>query len=403
MDVNFNEMQNSKLPDINYSKRLEEINKSLKEMGMEDEYLSNEEAVSIFDEMKKDSNGNVSADDFALALAQQYDSSIKDLDDLDKNYYYALTGIAFADGNGNSMSLEDLELFQKEIKKYQEQQTSENTSATRNDQDVLEGLPDYFKQRNKDTASNRIKVDNAGNYYVTVDAFNKNKSENIDCYSRLISNVYGYSYDSQEGQKLMEALTEANPDLANGMLIGQRINLVDANEVLNIAPKNEPQAKTYEDYSEQFNQEVDDNSLTTMLNDENLSRNEKIELLAKAKTNNPEIVEQYLKNDDSFYVNEFVDMVADTKYSVDDILSFRDKYNEIQGEDETLNVGSLYANFLRSYVSLFEKAAESKELNKLEEPTSLADHIKQSSHLDNDEKSELLKRITVATGYFVHL
>ena len=392
------------MPEINFNKRISQVNDYLKGKGMEAEYLSNEEAVSVFNEIA-DSNGDVNAQDFALALAQQYDSSIKDIDDLDKDYYYALTGIAFADGDGNSFSLEDLELFQKEVEKYTEEKQQENTSATRNDNGVLENAPEYFKQRSSTTASDRIKVDNNGTYYVVADAFNKNKSDNIDCYSRLITNVYGYSYDSEEGKKLMDALLKANPDLENGMQIGERINLVNAQEILNpesVQDKND-EPKTFEDYSSEFDSEIEDDALNTMLNDDNLSNEEKMELLTKAKTNNPEMVEKYLQNDDTFYVNAFIDMVANSEYSIDDIVSFSDNYNEIQGDNKSLNVGSLYADFLKSYVSLYEKAGESDEVDKLEKPTYIAKNIEQSSHLSEDEKTELLRRIALATGYMVHL
>lgn len=392
------------MPEIDFNKRISQVNDYLKGKGMEAEYLSNEEAVSVFNEIA-DSNGDVNAQDFALALAQQYDSSIKDIDDLDKDYYYALTGIAFADGDGNSFSLEDLELFQKEVEKYTEEKQQENTSATRNDNGVLENAPEYFKQRSSTTASDRIKVDNNGTYYVVADAFNKNKSDNIDCYSRLITNVYGYSYDSEEGKKLMDALLKANPDLENGMQVGERINLVNAQEILNpesVQDKND-EPKTFEDYSSEFDSEIKDDALNTMLNDDNLSNEEKMELLTKAKTNNPEMVEKYLQNDDTFYVNAFIDMVANSEYSIDDIVSFSDNYNEIQGDNKSLNVGSLYADFLKSYVSLYEKAGESDEVDKLEKPTYIAKNIEQSSHLSEDEKTELLRRIALATGYMVHL
>ena len=392
------------MPEIDFNKRISQVNDYLKGKGMEAEYLSNEEAVSVFNEIA-DSNGDVNAQDFALALAQQYDSSIKDIDDLDKDYYYALTGIAFADGDGNSFSLEDLELFQKEVEKYTEEKQQENTSATRNDNGVLENAPEYFKQRSSTTASDRIKVDNNGTYYVVADAFNKNKSDNIDCYSRLITNVYGYSYDSEEGKKLMDALLKANPDLENGIQVGERINLVNAQEILNpesVQDKND-EPKTFEDYSSEFDSEIKDDALNTMLNDDNLSNEEKMELLTKAKTNNPEMVEKYLQNDDTFYVNAFIDIVANDKYSIDDIVSFSDNYNEIQGENKSLNVGSLYADFLKSYVSLYEKAGESDEVDKLEKPTYIAKNIEQSSHLSEDEKTELLRRIALATGYMVHL
>ncbi len=392
------------MPEIDFNKRISQVNDYLKGKGMEAEYLSNEEAVSVFNEIA-DSNGDVNAQDFALALAQQYDSSIKDIDDLDKDYYYALTGIAFADGDGNSFSLEDLELFQKEVEKYTEEKQQENTSATRTDDGVLENAPEYFKQRSSTTASDRIKVDNNGTYYVVADAFNKNKSDNIDCYSRLITNVYGYSYDSEEGKKLMDALLKANPDLENGIQVGERINLVNAQEILNpesVQDKND-EPKTFEDYSSEFDSEIEDDALNTMLNDDNLSNEEKMELLTKAKTNNPEMVEKYLQNDDTFYVNAFIDMVANSEYSIDDIVSFSDNYNEIQGDNKSLNVGSLYADFLKSYVSLYEKAGESDEVDKLEKPTYIAKNIEQSSHLSEDEKTELLRRIALATGYMVHL
>lgn len=392
------------MPEIDFNKRISQVNDYLKGKGMEAEYLSNEEAVSVFNEIA-DSNGDVNAQDFALALAQQYDSSIKDIDDLDKDYYYALTGIAFADGDGNNFSLEDLELFQKEVEKYTEEKQQENTSATRTDDGVLENAPEYFKQRSSTTASDRIKVDNNGTYYVVADAFNKNKSDNIDCYSRLITNVYGYSYDSEEGKKLMDALLKANPDLENGMQVGERINLVNAQEILNpesVQDKND-EPKTFEDYSSEFDSEIEDDALNTMLNDDNLSNEEKMELLTKAKTNNPEMVEKYLQNDDTFYVNAFIDMVANSEYSIDDIVSFSDNYNEIQGDNKSLNVGSLYADFLKSYVSLYEKAGESDEVDKLEKPTYIAKNIEQSSHLSEDEKTELLRRIALATGYMVHL
>ena len=403
MNVDYN--PNSAIPEINFNQRISQVNDYLKEMGMESEYLSNEQAASVFNEIAKDSNGDVNAQDFALALAQQYDSSIKDIDDLDKDYYYALTGIAFADGDGNSFSLEDLELFQKEVEKYTEEKQQENTSATRNDNGVLENAPEYFKQRSSTTASDRIKVDNNGTYYVVADAFNKNKSDNIDCYSRLITNVYGYSYDSEKGKKLMDALLKANPDLENGMQVGERINLVNAQEILNpesVQDKND-EPKTFEDYSSEFDSEIEDDALNTMLNDDNLSNEEKMELLTKAKTNNPEMVEKYLQNDDTFYVNAFIDMVANSEYSIDDIVSFSDNYNEIQGDNKSLNVGSLYADFLKSYVSLYEKAKESDEVDKLEKPTYIAKNIEQSSHLSEDEKTELLRRIALATGYMVHL
>ena len=399
------------MPEIDFNKRISQVNDYLKGKGMEAEYLSNEQAVSVFNEIA-DSNGEVDAQDFALALAQQYDSSIKDIDDLDKNYYYALTGIAFADGDGNSFSLEDLELFQKEVEKYTKQQQAENTSATRNDKGILENTPEYFKQRNTNTASDRIKVDNNGTYYVVADAFNKNKSDNIDCYSRLITNIYGYSYDSEEGKKLMEALLEANPDLENGMQVGERINLVNAQEVLNLEPaqdNNKPvldenKSETYNGYIEQFYQEVNNDNLHTMLLDKELSPNEKVELLSEAKTYNSELVEQYLKQDDTFYVSSFIGMTYSDNYSVDDIANFISGYNEVQGSNKSLNISdNLVGTFIESCVALFERAAQSNETDKLNNAKDVAENIRTTTCFNNAEKEMLLERLSVASGQYFTL
>ena len=412
MDVNFNEMQSNKLPDINYSKRLEDINKALKEMGMETGAISSEQAISVFNEITKDSNGNVNADDFALALAKQYDASIKSIDDLNKDYYYALTGIAFADGDGSSMSLEDLEIFQKEIEKYTNEHKEENTEAAKNNQGILEGLPDYFKQYNKNTASNRIKIDNNGNYYITADAFDKNKSDNIDCYSRLINNVYGYSYYSQEGKKLMEALIEANPDLANGMLIGQRVNLVNANEILNSQSQEQnddtnenPQglhvpSEQHDKYLEQLSENLSSQTISTILNDNELPLYEKLNLMSEAKGLNAELITDYFKEDDTFFVSAFSQIVNDKNYTAKNAMSLYNVYAELQGNtdiDENNNPKTM-ETYLTSMVALFEKAKETDELNIMPSSNSIAALITNTKVFNDSQKEELLKKLNAATG-----
>ncbi len=60
-----------------------------------------------------------------------------------------------------------------------------------------------------DKLGEKLKQENGKNY-IEVDSWNANKNDNMDCMSRIIYNAYGVNPYSEEGQKVYEALKEAN-------------------------------------------------------------------------------------------------------------------------------------------------------------------------------------------------
>lgn len=96
-------------------------------------------------------------------------------------------------------------------------------------------MPEIFKNNSK------VQTDENGKPFVTADLFDSSKKDNIDCDSRLIQNIYGLSYWSEDGQKIFNAIIEANPQLAAtkedgtkylNLHPGDKINLIDPSTIL---------------------------------------------------------------------------------------------------------------------------------------------------------------------------
>lgn len=83
----------------------------------------------------------------------------------------------------------------------------------------------------------KVKQDENGQYYIETDKWNTNATDNLDCISRIIYNTYGVGYKSEEGQQILAALQAANPGtpFEKGLVYpNQRINLIDASEILGL-------------------------------------------------------------------------------------------------------------------------------------------------------------------------
>ncbi len=152
--------------------------------------------------------------------------------------------------------------------------------------------------------------------------------------------------------------------------------------------------------------------LEQMLNDNDLTIDEKIDLLYDIKNINNNILEEYFKADDSFYVNSLEILAEDDSYNADDIVGFMKDYFSIQGDeggtgdDVDINASN-YKQCLSAYVSLYEKFAgdaESLEIlnnafnsDKYPENFLSADYIANQIRLkykdDEETRNELLSNL----------
>ena len=88
-------------------------------------------------------------------------------------------------------------------------------------------------------AKDKIQYDEETNEpYIMVDTWDSTASDNLDCVSRILRNVYGIEYNTTEGHAAFEALAAANPtvlDVNNPDLVNAnaRINLIDLSSYAN--------------------------------------------------------------------------------------------------------------------------------------------------------------------------
>ncbi len=120
----------------------------------------------------------------------------------------------------------------EEAGKTEETEKTEKSEETTKDGEVSKAMAEIFGKNEK------IKQDENGQYYITTDSWDANASENLDCTSRIVKNIYGVSYNSEQGKQITEKLIEANPEFfKNGtelILAGARLNLIDASEILGL-------------------------------------------------------------------------------------------------------------------------------------------------------------------------
>ena len=185
---------------------VQSIIKYLELKGIE---ATEEEINSVFENCLEEGSEVLDNDVFVQELAENWD-----IDPEDEELLNTIGTISATDGVQETLSYDDL-----------------NSPVTDSSAAQDDTLPDCFSGRSAD----KIQKDEVagGGYYVTVDEFDINKEDNIDCVSRLIYNTYGVSLYSDEGREIYSKLVEANPDVLqedyNATVIhpDQRINLVD--------------------------------------------------------------------------------------------------------------------------------------------------------------------------------
>ena len=184
---------------------VQSIIKYLELKGIE---ATEEEINSVFENSLEEGSEVLDNDVFVQELAENWD-----IDPEDEELLNTIGTISATDGVQETLSYDDL-----------------NSPVTDSSAAQEETLPECFSGRSADKIQ---KDDTTGEYYVTVDEFDINKEDNIDCISRLIYNTYGVSLYSDEGREIYSKLVEANPDVLqedyNATVIhpDQRINLVD--------------------------------------------------------------------------------------------------------------------------------------------------------------------------------
>lgn len=183
---------------------VQSIIKYLELKGIE---ATEEEINSVFENSLEEGSEVLNNDTFVQELAENWD-----IDPEDEELLNTIGTISATDGVQETLSYDDL-----------------NSPVTDSSAAQEETLPECFSGRSAD----KIQKDENGQHYVTVDEFDINKEDNIDCISRLIYNTYGVSLYSDEGREIYSKLVEANPDVLqedyNATVIhpDQRINLVD--------------------------------------------------------------------------------------------------------------------------------------------------------------------------------
>lgn len=183
---------------------VQSIIKYLELKGIE---ATEEEINSVFENSLEEGSEVLNNDTFVQELAENWD-----IDPEDEELLNTIGTISATDGVQETLSYDDL-----------------NSPVTDSSAAQDDTLPECFSGRSAD----KIQKDENGQHYVTVDEFDINKEDNIDCISRLIYNTYGVSLYSDEGREIYSKLVEANPDVLqedyNATVIhpDQRINLVD--------------------------------------------------------------------------------------------------------------------------------------------------------------------------------
>lgn len=183
---------------------VQSIIKYLELKGIE---ATEEEINSVFENSLEEGSEVLNNDTFVQELAENWD-----IDPEDEELLNTIGTISATDGVQETLSYNDL-----------------HTPVAASSVTQEDTLPECFSGRSAD----KIQKDENGQHYVTVDEFDINKEDNIDCISRLIYNTYGVSLYSDEGREIYSKLVEANPDVLqedyNATVIhpDQRINLVD--------------------------------------------------------------------------------------------------------------------------------------------------------------------------------
>ncbi len=119
--------------------------------------------------------------------------------------------------------------------------TTQNPETADNTQQNTETLSELFAK------NPNIRQEN-GQYYIETTKWDVNNKEGFDCISRIIYNTYNVSWASEKGQKILEQLKAANPDcFINDMIYpNQRINLIDATEILGLSTQAQKQEQVQE-------------------------------------------------------------------------------------------------------------------------------------------------------------
>ena len=150
----------------------------------------------------------------------------------------------------------------------------------------------------------------------------------------------------------------------------------------------------------QINQKIN-----KILSDEELTPYQQVQLLEKIKSCNEEIknyVNEYFKQDDTFFYNKIEEMISKTndvgqlKYSQEDILEFVKQYKNL---DNTSTVMSSKEN-LSTVLSLYENAENNEqlfELNSYLKASVLVDYVQQNYQDTEKEKyTELLFKASLS-------
>ncbi len=306
---------------------------------------------------------------------------------------------------------------------------AENVDAERDENGVLTDLPDVYKD------DPRIKVDENGNYYVDVEQWDSNDLSK----NSYLSGIIDHSYDFENSF----GLTEVSPDAMNVAvnLVAEKNNIedpdliyttdkiqlpteeeikqafeeagiIEAEEELDSEakeaaaeekftgeiPEEHEAAKEYEDNISEIAQ--DKQKLSEMLGNEDISIEDKTKLLQKAKDQDGSVVEDYLAEDDSFFVDSVNTIAENDDYTIQDFVYFKDLYADIQGNGEISDTNQ--ADTVRAYVKLFDKVDNAEDFEYLQENTmqlsELATEVQ--SVLDSDEANEHLTKILETASEF---
>lgn len=165
------------------------------------EKLNNLDWKTIYDNCEADSNGGVSAADVAKQIKEH----------LGMDSYIALDNVMFAascydDYFENYDDLINLSDDEKDLlvdECYEVEEFNKN-SETKLDKTEKEKLG-FVGQ-----SSSKIKKDNEGKYFIELDKYSQTRSDNLDCISRIIYNIYGVSLYSDEGLKIYEEIAKLN-------------------------------------------------------------------------------------------------------------------------------------------------------------------------------------------------
>ena len=197
--------------------------------------------------------------------------------------------------------------------------------STQNNEEAANSTLKNIQSTFKGPAASKIQTDEqTGEYFITSESWDSTKSDNLDCVSRIIYNLYGVSYNSQEGKKIHQALIEKNPEFfkdgAEMVYAGQKLVLVgmDGSDIKINQEEQETEQKEEDENQTQalkdFKNALESDLTAAEAYDKYIDSNTSLDDKQKAKLMTQDKVKNSFKKMDDSDFEELYNSKANSKY-----------------------------------------------------------------------------------------